>query len=88
MKEKKFVVPQWQKEEVGKRLNAINSDPSQLISSKESLHRMNHLKNSVPAWQQNESLKRLEEMKSNPSSVLSKEDFFRALDDMDEDEKI
>ena len=63
MKEKKFIVPQWQKEEVRKRLKEINSDLSQLISSKESLHCMKHLKNPVPAWQQNESLKRLEEMK-------------------------
>ena len=39
----------------------------------------------VPEWQKKESIKRLEEMKQNPSSAISEEDFFKALENPDEE---
>jgi hypothetical protein len=36
VEEKEFVIPTWQKKEVKKRIKAIKSDPSQLLTPKES----------------------------------------------------
>jgi hypothetical protein len=44
VEEKEFTVPEWQKKEVRKRLKKIQSDPSQLIPSKEALLRLKSLK--------------------------------------------
>lgn len=40
---------------------------------------------SIPEWQKKESLKRLEEMKNNPSTVISEEDFFKELEEPNEE---
>ena len=39
----------------------------------------------IPEWQKKESLKRLEEMKQNPSTAISEKDFFKALENPDEE---
>ena len=44
IEEKEFVVPEWQKKEVRKRLKALKADPSKAIPAKEALRRLNALK--------------------------------------------
>ena len=39
----------------------------------------------IPEWQKKESIKRLEEMKQNPSTATSEEDFFKALEEPNEE---
>ena len=39
-----FVVPEWQKKEVRKRLKSITANPSQLITSKEALRHLKSLR--------------------------------------------
>lgn len=43
VEEKEFVVPEWQKKEVRKRLKAIKSDPSKVLSEKEFFRRLKKL---------------------------------------------
>lgn len=39
----------------------------------------------TPDWQKKESIKRLEEMKQNPSTTISEEEFFKAIENSDEE---
>lgn len=43
VEEAEFVVPEWQKKEVRKRLKTLQKDPSQLISQKDAMHYMKSL---------------------------------------------
>lgn len=44
IKVEEFIVPEWQKKEVRKRLRALKADPSLAIPSKEARRRLNALK--------------------------------------------
>lgn len=44
VEDKEFVVPEWQKKEVRKRLKSINDNPSQLVASKDALRYVKSLR--------------------------------------------
>lgn len=57
---------------------------SAIIEDLQQIDAIEIVEDPIPEWQKQETLKRLAEMKANPSIQISEEDFFKSLEEENE----